>query len=246
VPIAPKIPDKLAIPAIKFVYFNPETRKYETSVTQSITVDVSPGKPGAGAPQLPAQWQQAANSSANNGKPRKSDQGLKLDDIRHIKLRMATKSTAPTNLALSVTAQALPFVVWVGMFGYRVYRRMVLSDIGKYRFTKAFKTLKKGTTGLRKELNTLKPSEVVSRLYDLVAHYLADKMNIACEGITVDSVARCFTGRIKPESIEHLKQYWDELNFVRFAPLQSSSTKDDIADLITRAEQTLTELEYEI
>lgn len=225
IPISPKIPGRIIIPEIKFVYFDYHTKKYEILNSKPIMLEVSPSTTKQPSIQTSQQFIQ--------------NQKIELEDIRYIMYDFKTKKIKNVkNIDIFLIIQLIPIISWFCFTGYGYYRKKQLKDIKKYRATKAFKNLKLKLKKLQLQQNFFE------KLYDIVAEYLADKMFINKEAVCLEEINKNLKNKISAEIYHNLVTLWEELNFYRFAPLSSKNT--EYQHWIKKVNDILKKLEYEL
>lgn len=224
IPITPTIPGRIIIPEIKFTYFNPERQRYETTSSEHIMLEV-----------LPSSTKQYSQLTLQQS-TKEQKQKIELDDIRYIMGDFKTQKIE--NYYLLIFIQLIPIISWLCFTGYVYYKRKQFKDIKKYKSTKAFKNLKNNLKKIKLQENFFE------QLYNIVAEYLADKMFISKEAVCLEEIKKYFKDKISVETYKDLESLWEELNFYRFAPLNSKTY--DFQYWINKTYDILQKLEYEI
>ncbi len=224
VPISAIVLGKIKVPEIKFVFFNPQHKKYDVVYSKPLEINVLPKK--------------VVRSSL--GEKYYKEQELKkieLEDIRYLKTTFRTKKIF-FNQRLYIYIQLLPLFLWLFFSGYRIYRLNTLKNIKKYRFTKALKNAKNEIKKIKKD------NDFIEKIYDVVLVYLSDKMFVSKEALSIESIKKFFEGKIDSKTYEELISLWDKLNFYRFAPTKSKDL--DFNYLVNETVNVLEKLDYEI
>jgi hypothetical protein len=226
IPITVSSAGKFVIPEIKFVYFNPDSKKYETVSSLPITLEVWPStKPQVVQPIL--------------SKTQSQPQQVLLEDIRYIKSFYKVKNKEDF-VSVFMLLQFLPILCWVTVLGYKKYEERKIKDYSKYRSSRAYKNAK------NKLKNICKSKNVVEEMYDIIAKYLADKMNISKEAVSTQEINRFFKDRVEPEVYNDLVALWEELNFYKFAPSKLDISKINLEEFVKKITNVLQKLEYEL
>jgi len=226
IPISVSSAGKFVIPEIKFVYFNPDSKKYETVSSLPITLEVWPST----KPQV---------VQTILSKTQSQPQQVSLEDIRYIKSFYKVKNKKDF-VSVFILLQFLPILCWVTVLGYKKYEERKIKDFSKYRSSRAYKNAK------NKLKNIYKSKNVVEEMYDIIAEYLADKMNISKEAVSTQEINRFFKGRVEPKVYSDLVALWEELNFYKFAPSKLDISILNLEEFVKKTTNVLEKLEYEL
>jgi hypothetical protein len=226
IPISVSSVGKFVIPEIKFVYFNPISKQYETVSSLPITLEV-----------LPSTKQQVVQPLFS--KTQSQHQQVSLEDIRYIKSFYKVKNKKDF-VSVFILLQFLPILCWVTALGYKKYEERKIKDFSKYRSSRAYKNAK------NKLKNIYKSKNVVEEMYDIIAEYLADKMNISKEAVSTQEINRFFKDRVEPKVYNDLVALWEELNFYKFAPSKLDISKINLEEFVKKITNVLQKLEYEL
>ncbi len=238
-PISATSPGQKILPGIRFVYFNPETRSYETAVSKPLILEVTPSKTSlAQGKKFSIDYQQ-----------KKSDKSIpfKLEDIRYIKTNLNIVKHNTISTSVLIILQILPLLSWLSFSSYKIYSKSRSKDVKKLKFVFAFKNFKKNIRKLKSNAGKLEPKNIMNSLYTLLLEYLNDKLSLTSDKvtITIDSVKEFL--EIKNVSSIVINEFitlWDEINFYKFSPATVENI--DLKELITKTENIVTKLEYEL
>jgi len=222
VPISVSSAGRFVIPEIKFIYFNPQTKQYETTSSTPIVLEVIPSTKYQIAKPVVSKQQQ-----------------ISLEDIRYLKTFYKVKSKN-RSLGFYIALQFLPFICWIGVVGYKKYEEKKLKNYHKYRFTNAYKNVK------RKLKNIYKSKNVIEELYNIISEYLADKMNITKEAVSTQEINKFFYGKIDTNVYNDLISLWDEINYYKFAPSKIDLNELNVIEQVRKITNVLQRLEYEL
>ena len=226
--LIPRASGKLTIPAIKYSYFNPAAKSYKTVQSKPITLNVLPGEKEEPKIITP--------------------EGIKLigTDIRHIKTGRVDASGRGRMLHASplfVMFQLFPMVCLGAGFAYRLRVRRLSSDIGYARATKAFRTARKALSSAKKLQDAGKSKEFYAVLSDCFTGYLANKLNLAQAGLTLNLLTDALSSRnIEKELTDSVRDIWQEFDFVRFAPADAGDASR-IQETLAQTEELIRKLE---
>jgi len=224
IPISVSTAGRIVIPEIKLVYFNPDTKQYETVSSLPITLEV-----------LPSSKQQVIQPTISKLQP----QQVSLEDIRYIKTFYKVQRKI-NFINFFVVLQFLPFLCWISIVGYKKYEERKIKEFHKYRSSRAYKNAK------NKLKNIYKSKNVVEEMYNVVAEYLADKMNISKEAVTNQEINKLFADKINTDVYNELVALWEKLNFYKFAPSKVNLSEMNIKEEVKKINNILQKLEYEL
>ncbi len=201
-----------AIPVVRFSYFDPQARRYQTLESQPIALVVRPPQNAPG-PNIVTSAAPAARSVADEKLGR---------DIVYIK-------DDPGGLvARSETWYgSLPFLLWqpvpLLLFGAAVWydrRRQRLSgDVRYARFTRAGKQARRALAAAEQALALALAGRDRARFYDTVSRtmqeYLGAKLDLPPGGIDAEAVTR---RGVPEECAQRIRDFFATCEQVRFAP----------------------------
>ncbi len=215
----------LAIPEIKYTYFNTKEGTYENIKTKSFKVTVLEGK---------------GNTSSDRSDVQ---QEIKItgQDISHIKTDVSLTDENPflyKNLALRIFIFIPPIGLLISFF-HKKHLNRLNNDHGFARFTGAYKkarlTLSKAGHG---EIDDTGFYSLISRV---ITDYIADKLNLPSAGLTLDHICSILKEKkIAPEIIEEFKKLYEKCEYARFA--HGFSTEQDRKEILSRTEKILNDI----
>jgi hypothetical protein len=232
-PLVPRREGDLGIPALTFVYFDPETGAYRSAETAPLVVSVAAGEvlpPGAAV--------------AGDGK---QDVVLLASDVRHIK-------PAPPSLAIersSLLAHPLYWVGWLispatvaGAWLWERRRRHLTCNAGLVRAQRARRVAGKGLAGARSLAGAGDEEAVYGAVARVLAAYLGDKLGLAPAGLTRDAILHELAARSVPgDTVERLLAGLDWADSGRFAPAAAGR---GAVELVREAEEIVAALDASI
>lgn len=224
IPIAPTRAGQIVIPSIKFVYFDPEEKKYVSLFSKPISLEVVPSK-NVSVPLV-------------SGEKTFYSKKLSIEDIRYIKLNFkVSKATGGTSFLVQLVPPIL-FLIFVGVYNYR---KSLVSNSEKFRRTVAYKKFKSRISTIKKskEDNNTK----LGLLYDALTNYFADKMNISAERFTIEMFESFYSQKVPQDIIEEFISLWEEINFYRFAKTKTQGM--NFNEFLMRVEKIVSKLDYE-
>jgi hypothetical protein len=218
--LIPAVPGRLLIPAVRFSYFDPSAGAYKTLTTSPVTVSVKQGKavvqlpPVSGAPQ--------------SGR-------VVVEDVRYIKTKLSGASNQRVWKpgALFTAFQFAPLACFLIFWRYNSYRERLMSDVGLMRLTRSYRRASKRLKELRERgaVGEADIERACGELFDIFTNYIADKLNVSAEGLTLENAVALLTAKDCPEErVSEVKSVWEEMDFCRYAPALLRRTAFPSAD----------------
>ena len=230
----PKKKGQFSIPEIKYSWFNPAKKKYETAVAGPWNIEVEKGDAEAEAifqtpvAQGPAPVQKQEIESLGS-------------DIRFIHKVSTDDSTAPyKNIYYWVLfAAAIPFYLIV-TFSVRKHRKRN-NDAALVRKGKANKMLKARFMNAREALKKGDAKALYAALENGLIDYLSDKTNLEFKGMTRPQMKEELAKLgVKTETISAIDAWLEKCAFARFAPVNPS--KDEQQKMLDDVEKLCEDL----
>ena len=230
--LVPRLAGTYTIKPVKFSYFDPAKKKYQTLSTRPITLQVSQGKNGP-----------VVSGTQNSGL---SQQEVELlgKDIRYIKeysdfQPIGYKPYLTVSFWLAILALILifgGFVLWDD------HRLKLLSDADLARKTRAGKVASKQLSAARSHLADENSAIFYKTLSAALQGFVRDKLNIELSEFSAPNVRKVLRKReIPEEDIREYLEVLEESDFNQFSGLQSARSDRD--RLFERAKSVLTRLE---
>ncbi|MBI4667900.1 MAG: protein BatD [Elusimicrobia bacterium] len=230
--LIPQIPGRpaLNIPAIRFVYFDPQKKEYVRRETQSLSVKVS-GEP-----------MQQASSAGETAKQAKTIS----EDIHYIIEK--PPSPHPFTLLVKKLAQrwpaagATPAIFWLAA--------VMIQAARKKRALKRRRPLEQLTAAVRQAEQLAAKNEYLEA--SNIAAMALEKALLARLGLVVSKIttkaivkeiSQKAAGLISQEDLTMIEETLETLHFLRFAPDKSRTGKELIAELLENARRVKTILE---
>lgn len=202
----PRHQGKYEIPPVEFIYFNTETKKYETVKSEGFTLDVAKG---------------SGNSSISDFTGQE-DLQLLNKDIRYIKTGDTLQHSlddfffGSTGYLVSIILLALVFISLFVIFRQRAIEN---ANITKRRAGKANKVATKRLKKASKLMAENKPGEFYDEVLRALWGYVGDKLNIPVEQLSHDNISMRLSERnVNEETISQFIGALDECEFERYAP----------------------------
>lgn len=232
------------IPAIPFVFFNPERRAYEKLETRPFTLRVTPG----GDANAPTQSTGASAPSAADASRLSASQIQRLsEDIRYIKSPESIPSQGrpwPTTVVYWVI-QLLGLGAVVGLAGWRFYQTVFLAANPWNRFKHAGERALKAAGQVEAMAERSELKEAATSLSDAFQRYLADKLTLPVSGLARKQVLDAMRqkGLVEHRQLK-VRNLWETLDLFEFAPTQIRT--EDIRSALATFRHIVEEMEKEL
>ncbi|MDT8286075.1 MAG: BatD family protein [Elusimicrobiales bacterium] len=233
--LIPRGEGKKVIPPVKFAFFNPETRSYQSVETRPLEINVLKGDPSARA------YSFIGGTGGGDIKTISSD-------IRYLSRKIGVPVSRRLALALTENPShnLLPLLLLLGSLAYARLRAGLLSDPRRLRWRRAFSAAMKRRDEARKAAETGDYPKAVGILYDSLTRYLSDKSGDDIESFTLKRTLEHIKKRFPKTgdfSLGEIRTLWEQLEFYHFS--SSAITKENAADLISKYAVLLEILEKE-
>jgi len=202
--LVPRFPGQQVIEPIKFSYYNPAKRKYETLQSPPFTVTVKKGK----------ETMMPGGMSAAPGKIQ-----LYGSDINYIKSRTKLRSAGAVFYAggMYVSAYIVPLMALIGAGLLREYYMKL--NPAKVRARNAFRNAKYGLEKAGKMKVSHSGEEYYRMVENSLRNYLADKLNIAAAGLALEEIEEeVLKQGIRQESWAKMAVIIQQCSMGRFSP----------------------------
>ncbi|MFC1512424.1 BatD family protein [bacterium] len=232
--IVPKVSGNIELPDVVFSYFDIKSKKYKTITSIQKKITVAPG-----------QIQQSDKTGlAQTALTR--DVKVIASDIRYIKKAGKLKSSKLfiyKNLWFILILLFFP-ALYFAVIGAVFYNEHIRRHGELYRRKKA---LKNSLNKIELAVKKLKKGDknVQQVLFHALSGYLGHKFNLSPSGLTLKTVIEILED-IGTEQIVlgQIKEIWEELDFMRFAP--SQITEQKVKELTQKLKKNITQWEKKI
>jgi hypothetical protein len=217
------------IPPVRFTYFDPEARKYDTIESAPIALAVRPAKPGQETRILEATGEQRVREQLGR-------------DIVYIKDEIGTvrRRSAPWYGSwLLLLWWPIPPLSFVAVLAYDRRRQRLSGDLRYARFMQAKRNARRGLSAAEEAMKRAEPAAFYDELSRTLQTYLSDKLGLPPGA--VDSAAIAASG-MSADSTERLEHLFDICEQIRFAP---TSSDGDMRGALTQAREIISRLEVE-
>lgn len=197
-----------AIPAVRFSYFDPQQRRYQTLESQSIALVVRPPK---SAPQAEVV---VGGVAASHAAPEEK-LGRDIVYIKDDPGRLLARRGPAYRSTIFIFWQPVPLALFAAAVWYDRRRQRLSGDVRYARFSRAGKHARRGLAAAEQAL----AQGDRQRFYDAVSRtmqeYLAAKLDLPPGGIDLQAVR---TRGVPPDCVQHIDQFFATCEQVRFAP----------------------------
>jgi hypothetical protein len=216
----PRYAGNFTIPAVKFVFFNPNTRQFETKTTEAFNIRVEKGKDdGKGA----------VVSSYS-----KEDVKMIGKDIRFIKQNKTILKQKGNSFYGTFGFYAIYIVSIAGFGAFYVLNRKKIKEnenivlVKNKRANKvALKRLKEAAVFLKNNQQEKFYESVIKALWG----YLSDKLSIPLADLNREKASSALLEKgISQDVVSELMKIIDDCEFARYAPAAYSGTMNEIYD----------------
>ncbi|MGE5604394.1 MAG: BatD family protein [Bacteroidota bacterium] len=208
IPVDPKVKE---IGPFQFGYFDPFQGKYRQATAPAIPVKVNPN-PNFNAVLIA----DSDESKENYGR-----------DLVYIKEQLGSLKRRNEGLIYQNWFWWLQLIPLLGLgiaLGYRKYRRILLSDSPWSRAVRAGNRAVKRLAKAKAEL-TVKPENTLENLHLIIREYLGEKYGLTTAGMTGTVVEQIAGFGINPETLQEIKEFFDQYDYYRFTGNKIDSTE---------------------
>lgn len=228
--IVPKIQGDHTIPALAFSFFNPETARYETIMTQPIALKVTPGV-------------NAGSSIAGLSGISKQNLTRQGTDINYIKLSGAELQSPRAPLYRSLWFYALLALPVAGNIGIFLYQRERARQSANAVWARSRKARRLTLARLRsaEKAGRSEPRQFYDQAARAFAGYLEDRFNLPDISVTADSLERILIEKnVNPETVKEAVAILQECDFGRFVSASSAiGPREELSRRIRSAAEIL-------
>lgn len=229
--LIPRYGGTYKIPAMRFSFFNPQTKRYQTVESQAYEVTVEGGAP------MPAGGGVAATE--------KEGVSFLGKDILTIKTGTDLEEiSAPffgSGLFYGLLSALL--LLYAGLIAVGVYLKNRTVDYAYEKQTKASKLARKHLAKAKKELDAHNKEAFYEALAIALWGYFSDKLNIAQSKLSKDNIAdRLSEGGIAPDLVKQAVDVLERAEIARYTgatQLNSLQDYEDTALMITQIDRQL-------
>jgi hypothetical protein len=201
--LVPTVEGESTIPALEYVYFDPEAGQYHSLRTEPVPVSIAPGAAGVPA-NPPAGGQGEAVEQV-------------MSDIRHLKPvppQLGLDDQPVTGSAVYWAAWAVPVVGALGYFAWQRRQRHWENNASLVRSSQARKKAKKALAQARKQ-----GGNAYDAAGQILTTYLSDKLDRPLAGLTHQALAACLAERgVDSDLAERVEVVLVSSELGRFAP----------------------------
>jgi hypothetical protein len=177
--LVPSVAGESVLPALEYVYFDPEAGQYQTSRTEPIPVSIAPG--AAGVPADPA------------GGGQKEAVEQVVSDIRHLKQVPAQLGRGDPPVTRSTVYWAAWAVPLAGALGYFAWQRRQRRREGNASLARTSQARKKARQALARALK--QGGDAYASAGQILTTYLSDRLDRPLAGLTHQALAELLAER---------------------------------------------------
>ncbi len=229
--IVPKVSGPLTIPPVTFSYFDPAQRQYLRASSLAIALQVGEGDASAaGAP---------SSSPAPAPAARVTSVG---EDIRYLK-KDPSRGTVGAFLAAVAgagNAHSIPFLIFAAALALGQYREHLAADPQGARARRALRAASARLDAAGRLLSS-DARAAAEAFSGSLAGFLGDKFRVPPSGLTLRRAVELLSSQRPPletSLIEEVRDTWQELDSLRFAP-KASLTHTRGSELAARLAELL-------
>ena len=228
--LIPERAGALTIPAVQFVYFDPQTAEYRTVTSQPLRLD-------------------SRGSATDEGESRYELSRLEIEelgkDIRHIKPDVPDlrRSLFLHRSFWFWFLQSLMPVSYGGLVLYQRHRRRLAGDEAYARRRRAKGQARKRLRKAEQLRQQASGEEFYAEIQLAVLTFIADHLNTSAHGLTAERSAALLRQRGVAVGVQQsLGQLLEKCDFARFASA-GAAEEDEMDEILNRAEELIIRLE---
>lgn len=230
----PRHAGKFTIPAVKFVYFDTDSRTYKTLTTEPYTINVKKGKGGN-------------NQSVSNYSGQQQSVEQLNQDIRFIK-KGDVVLRQPGDTFFGTFKYGLgyliPFVLFVLVVVLGRKRMQANANVALSRGKKANKVALKRMKTAKKLLDAHDQGKFYDEVLRALWGYAADKLNLPQESLNKDNIREQMLSRgASEEKVDQLIKVQNDCEFARYAP---GNPNENMENIYNNAIMAITKMEDEL
>lgn len=216
----PRYAGNFTIPAIKFVFFNPNTRQFETKTTEAFNIHIEKGKDDG---------KSSVVSSYS-----KEDVKMIGKDIRFIKQNKTVLKQKGSSFYGTVEFYLVYILSAVAFAVFFVFNRKKIKENENIVLVKNKQANKVALKRLKEASGFLKNNQA-EKFYEAVIKalwgYLSDKLSIPVADLNREKASSALLEKgISQEVVAELMKIIDDCEFARYAPAAFSGTMTEIYD----------------
>lgn len=232
--LIPRAEGEYEIPEIKFVYFNPRTKQYETKTSQSHTIAVAKGD--------------ASSATAGVISSHQSEVKLLNTDIEYIKTQPFVLQEKGHSFFRSTIFYILLLIPVVGLFLVLFFWKRIekkRGNVSMMRLKRATAVAKKRLNKSEKLLKEGNQKAFYEELSQALWGYVSDKFGISLSELSMASVREALSEKqVNQEIIEEIIKILEMCEFARFAP--SSNGVQQMDSIYNEALQIIEKIEGQL
>ncbi|HVN85392.1 MAG TPA: BatD family protein [Candidatus Binatia bacterium] len=226
------------LPELRFSFFDPETRAYQTITRPAIALTVRASAQAQAAPQIVGAAPVVAPT------PRSETLGRDIVFIKDAPGEFTPIGARSYRSVWFWLYQPLPLLGWIAAVLYDRRRSRLRGDVRYARFTRAGREARQAIAAARSVLQAGNQAAFYDAVARAVSEYLSAKLDLPPGSVTADTAAERLRARgLSPQVAGELQEFFATCERVRFAP--SASSDGDMQRTIERADAIVQALERE-
>jgi len=233
--VIPQRAGAVALPEMRFSYFDPDARAYRTISRPPVALTVRESAHPQGAPQI---------LGAVGRRPPAEQLGRDLVFIKDAPGALVPLGARRYRSVFFWGLQLLPLMAWLAAVAVNRRRRRLTGDVRYARFTRAGRAARQAIAGARQQLRAGDHAAFHDTLARAVGDYLAAKLDLPPGAVTADTVGdRLRQHQLAPGVVRDLEEFFATCERARFAPTADASA--DLEHTLERAVGIVRALERE-
>ncbi len=229
--VIPQNAEVKELPAIKFCFFDPDQRAYQSLSHGPIPLAVRPSTAAQPQPTV------LANSQPSSEEPPPRD-------IVHIKPQLGFVTGSRPLLvqnAWFLALQGVPVLLWLSALAWRKRQNALANDPRLRRRRQVAGTIREGLRELSVVASANKSEEFFALVFRLLQEQLGERLDLPASAITEAVLDERLHARAAADSLlSELHQLFQLCNQARYAPLQ---TGQELTSLLPRVQSAIRELQ---
>jgi tetratricopeptide (TPR) repeat protein len=233
--VIPRRPGSVALPPLRFSYFDPAARAYRTITRGPIALSVRPSAHAEAAPRIEGAVAQPARPEAL---------GRDIVSIKDAPGALRPIGARRWRSAAFWAAQAVPLLAWITAVLHDRRRRRLTGDVRYARFARAGRAARRAIGAARTALGAGDRVAFYDTLARAVSEYLAAKLDLPPGSVSPETVAERLQSRgASREMVQHVAEFFAACEHARFAP--AGDAAGDMPHTLARATTIVRRLERE-
>jgi hypothetical protein len=216
----PRFAGNFKIPAVEFVFFNPNTRQYETRSTEAFQINVSKGSDD-----------QNASVMSSYSKENVKMIGKDIRFIKQNKSKLKPKGSSFYGTFEFYAVYLLSLIAFAVVFVVNRKKIKESANLALVRNKRANKVALKRLKDAARFLKNNQPEQFYESVIKALWGYLSDKLSIPVADLNRERASATLLNKgIDQEVVNELMKIIDDCEFARYAPAAFSGTMREMYD----------------